>query len=98
MQRQPGQVLATPSRHHSPVSLAVVLQQLLVHVLEPDEPAGHGLVDEGRLRAPAERVAMFHRTLMHQATCVLQVLSNVLVRVLATTQTKACQVPTIAQA
>ena len=66
-----------------PVGLAVVLQQLLRHVLHADEPRGHRLVDERRVGAPAERVAVFAGGRDHQPARLLQVADDLLVRVLA---------------
>ena len=41
-----------------PVGLCVGAEEPLLHVLHPDEPGGHGPVDEGRVGAPAEGVAV----------------------------------------
>ena len=63
----------------SPVRLLVICQQLLHQCLDSDEPAGHRLVDERCLGAPAERIGVVVLTLVDQTTSLLQHLCDKLV-------------------
>ena len=77
--RQPvGEALLLGELGH-PVRLRVVLEQALLEVLDLDEPARHGLVEQRRVRAPAERILMLQCGLRVQAAVVLEVLADVLV-------------------
>lgn len=64
-----------------PVGLLVVLEQALLDLLHVDEPRGHGLVDEGLVRAPAERVRVLQLRPVDQAAALLKVLDDRRLRV-----------------
>jgi len=64
-----------------PVGLVVVDEKLGLEVLDSHEPARHGLVQERRVRSPAERVRVLQGGLGMQALVVLEVLDDVLVGV-----------------
>mmetsp|Transcript_44678 Transcript_44678/g.105873 ORF Transcript_44678/g.105873 Transcript_44678/m.105873 type:complete len:246 (-) Transcript_44678:674-1411(-) len=65
-----------------PVRSLVVLDKLLLDRLHLDEPRRHSLVDERRIRAPAEGVAMLDRTRLDQPAASFDVSKDRLVSLL----------------
>mmetsp|Transcript_50895 Transcript_50895/g.114448 ORF Transcript_50895/g.114448 Transcript_50895/m.114448 type:complete len:741 (+) Transcript_50895:1036-3258(+) len=62
-----------------PVGLVVAVDQVLPLLLDLDEPAWHGLVDQRSVRAPAMRIVVDLSPIEHQAALLLEVLLDVLV-------------------
>jgi hypothetical protein len=62
-----------------PVGALTALQQGLAHLLHPDEPGRHCLVDERSLRPPAEWVTVVDSSSSHKPTIVPQHFDDALV-------------------
>ena len=65
-----------------PITLLVVLQKLRYDALNPNEPAGDGLVYERGLRAPAEGVGVSAGALVDQSAFFFQSLHDGIVSTL----------------
>ena len=73
-------LLLHEGRH--PIGLVIVGDEAVTHRLDVYEGARDGAIDERRVRPPAERIRVGHLPDIHHLPLALQMLDDLLVRVL----------------